>query len=335
MINSTECKGTVFWIPVLILSVLLFAGLCWLDSRPKPTLHDLVFAGDTKLLQRQFASGAELNAKNEEGFSLLHCAIRNGQSSMVTFLLSAGANVNQLTHFKKNTPLHFSVLQDDHTITEKLLVAGAKLNVRNKEGQSPLCRAVGVNSSVVSLLLDAGAVPDEATCLNGGCLFCAARSGCVVMLEELVRGLEDLNRLSKQGVSALHYAVHAGQIDAARFLIENGADVNIRDKRDCTPLHQAVRFSSSELIDLLVENGADLEACDHHGCTPLLIAAKNGHFNDLKKLVQLGANLTAEDKQGLSVDSYAQLNRRADIRSFLIEHRRKLSMRGKGAPVAF
>ncbi len=335
MINSSEFKGAVFWLPVFALSILLFAGLCWLDFRPKPTLHDLVSSGDTKLLQRQIESGANINAKNEEGFSLLHCAIRNGQISMVDFLLSSGANVNQVTHFKKNTPLHFSVFQDDSSITEKLLLAGAEPNVRNKKGESPLCRAVGVNSPAVSLLLAAGAVPDDATCPDGGCLFCAARSGCVVMLEEIVRGLEDLNRSSKQGVSALHYAVHGGHLEIVRLLLENGADVNICDKRDCTPLHQAVRVGSSEIIDLLVENGADLEACDHQGCTPLITAAKLGRFDDLKKLVKLGADLTAEDNQGLSIDAYARLNRRADIRAFLMEHRRKLSQRGKGAAVTF
>ena len=335
MTNNSEFKGTIFWIPVLALSVLLFAGLCWLDSSPKPTPHDLVSAGDTKLLQRQVASGADINAQNEDGLSPLHCAVRNEQGSMVDFLLAAGANVNQQSHFKRNTPLHFSVQHEDTTITEKLLVAGANLAVRNKKGETPLCRAVCLNSPSVSVLLGAGAVPDDATCPDGGCLFCASRSGCMVMLEEIVRGLEDLNRLSKQGVSALHYAVYDGRIDVIRFLLENGADVNIRDKRDCTPLHQAVRAGTVELIDLLVENGADLEATDHHGCTPLLLAAKLGHFDDLKKLVKLGADLTAEDNQGLSIDAYARLNRRADMRTFLIEHRRKLSQRGKGAPVAF
>jgi len=335
MINSSEFKGTVFWIPVLALSILLFAGLCWLDSRPEPTPHDLVSSGDTKLLQRQLAAGADINAQSEEGLSLLHCAIRNGQFSVVDFLLAAGADVNQPSHFEKNTPLHFAVLQNDAQMVEKLLVAGAKLNVRNKKGESPLCRAVGMNSPAVSLLLDAGAIPDDAACSNGGCLFCAARSGCVVMLEEFMRGLEDLNRFSKQGVSALHYAVHGGHLEAVRLLIENGADVNAVDKRGWTPLHQAVRAGTVEFIELLVENGASLEACDHQGCTPLITAAKLGRFDDLKKLVELGADLTAEDKQGFSIDAYARLNRRADIRSFLMEHRRELSMRGKGAPDAF
>ncbi len=335
MISSSQFKGTLFWIPVLTLSILLFAGLCLLDFRSKPTLHDLVSDGDIQRLQRQLASGANIHVQNEDGLSPLHCAIRNEQVPMVDFLLEAGANVNQQSHFERNTPLHFSVLHEDATLTEKLLAAGADLTVRNKKGESPLCRAVCLNSSSVSVLLGAGAIPDDATCPDGGCLFCAARSGCVVMLEEIVRGLEDLNRLSKQGISALHYAVHDGRVDVIRLLLENGADVNIRDKRDRTPLHQAVRAGTIELIDLLVENGADLEACDYQGCTPLLLAAKTGHFDDLKKLVKLGANLTAEDNQRLSVDSYARLNRRADIRSFLLEHRRKLSQRGKGASVTF
>ncbi len=68
MINSREIKGTIFWIPVLALSILLFAGWCWLDSRPEPTLHDFVATGDIKQLQQQVASGADIHAENEEGF---------------------------------------------------------------------------------------------------------------------------------------------------------------------------------------------------------------------------------------------------------------------------
>jgi len=335
MVNNHEFKGLFFWVSVIALSILLFAGLCCIDFRAKPSLHALAMAGDTENIQRQIASGANIFGENETGFSPLHCAIQEGQALAVDCLLAAGADINQPSRVKGNTPLHLAVMKNDMLLVKKLLAAGAQLNMGNKAGYSPLCLAVDMNSPAVPLLLSAGASPDDETCSDGGYIFCAARSGCVEMLTELILSLSDLNRLSKQGVSALHYAVHGGHLETARLLIENGANVNTCDKRGWTPLHQAVRIDSFGLISLLVEKGADLEASDNQGCTPLLVAAKAGHLDGIRVLVKLGADLTAEDDQGLSVDSYALLNRRADIRSFLMEYRRNLALRGKGAPVVF
>lgn len=334
MTNINQIKGSVFWIPVLILSLLLFAGLSWLDMRPEPTLHEIAAVGDTKLLKRQLAQGAKVNALDENGFSPLHYAILSMSDPAVDLLLAAGADINRATR-DGNTPLHLAVGQNNVLLTEKLLEAGAKLNVLNKKGESPLYLAVANNNLLVRPLLRAGAIPDNETCPGGGYIFCAARSGCLVMLEELILGLEDVNRFSRQGVSALHYAVYGEHVEAIRFLIEHGADINARDKHGWTPLHQAARSGSPEVIDVLVENGADLEARDENGCTPLLMAGKVGNAANVRDLVAHGADIDAENDDGQTVDYFALANHYVGIRSFMTEHRRELKERRSSPLVQF
>jgi len=334
MTKINQIKGSVFWIPVLALSLLLFAGLSWLDMRPEPTLHEIAAVGDTKLLKRKLAQGAKVNELDENGFSPLHHAILSMSDTAVDLLLAAGADINRATR-DGNTPLHLAAGQNHTLLAKKLLAAGAELNVVNKKGESPLYLAVESNNSLVRPLLEAGAIPDNEACPGGGYIFCAARSGCVVMLEELVRGLEDVNRLSRQGISALHYAVYGEHADAIRFLIKNGADINSRDKHGWTPLHQAARSGSSGIIDVLVENGVDLETRDDNGDTPLLMAGRVGNLANVRELVARGADINAENNEGQTVDYFALANHYVGIRSFMTAYRRELKERRSSPLVQF
>ncbi len=329
--TSGQIKGTFLWVSVFVFAVLLFAGLCCFDTRPEQTLCEIVFEGDAKGLKQYLDSDTDINIPDENGFAPLHYAIQIRRSDIVDILLASGANVNQST-LEGDTPLHFSVAQNKELFTEKLLTAGADPNAVNKNRETPLGLAVIANSPSVSLLLDNGAVPNDDTCPGDGYLFCAARSGCVVMLEELVLGLEDLNRLSPQGISALQYAVHNRHLEAVCVLLESGADLNVRDKRGWTPLHQAVRTSSSEIVRVLAENGADLEIRDNSGHTPLLAAGRVGHLDDVRILVRQGADLDSKNSEQKSIDDYARINHRAEIRTFLAEYRREMVLR-KNTPV--
>jgi ankyrin repeat protein len=125
------------------------------------------------------------------------------------------------------------------------------------------------------------------------------------------------------------------QVDAVKFLLENGADVNHRvnnlpplahaasrpergpellrllidhgailtttARPDCrNVLHCAAAVGSAETIEFLVkEGGMDLEEKCERGCTPLLIAARSGNIKNAEVLLKLGAkpDVVSEDKQ--------------------------------------
>jgi ankyrin repeat protein len=87
---------------------------------------------------------------------------------------------------------------------------------------------------------------------------------------------DDINAVNSDGDNALHWAVHAGDLEAARLLIESGIDVNQRGDLGRTPLHEACAWGNQEMVLLLVRNGADLYAQDE-GHVPFTLARLNGH----------------------------------------------------------
>ena len=61
-----------------------------------------------------------------------------------------------------------------------------------------------------------------------------------------------------QGLSYLHAATEANQVDMMRLLLENGAVVNSFNSDGDTALHAASQKNLLEGVKLLIENRADV-----------------------------------------------------------------------------
>lgn len=336
--NSSNLKGTLFWIPTLILSLLTLSLLIWLDLRPEPMLHEIAAAGDLKQLQKLVAKNPDLDALNDNGLTPLTCAVKAGQVSAAKLLLMAGADVNELSR-DGSAALHYAVLQDNSRLITALLDAGADPYVKDRAGESPLCLSIQRNGRGIELFLERGVELDQVAPGKGaGCpgyLFCAAQSGCMPVLLKILPDETDINRSSSQGITALHYTIHGDHLEAAMVLIEKGADVNACGRHDWTSLHQAVRTGSVEMLHLLLENGANLEARDYNGYTPLLLAAQRGQLNAVRTLVHAGAEIDVKDDGKLGVEALARTAHQTEILEFMRTHRQGLTGRTKEPMSAF
>lgn len=193
----------------------------------------------------------------------LHTALLNGQLEFAQIIIEQGDLINEQDE-NGETALFLAVEFDN--IFEKLINAGANVNIPNNLGETPLHEvAANGTTKLGRLLLDNGA------------------------------NIEGQNHLQQ---TPLHLAAAHGNQEIASLLIERGANVNKRDIKSKTPLHYAVygdiwRMELNDHLltaEILIHAGADLQAQTNAGETPLELAKHHVGYPELAALlIQYGA----------------------------------------------
>ncbi len=121
-----------------------------------------VKAGDTDAAQQLLAAGAKVDARDEEGATLLMLAAQAGHLPMVQLLLAAGASVNACDE-RGWSAISKAVYNHDQKrgfadVVKALIAAGANIEAPITYGVRPLMLAAGYGeTAVVEALLQAGA----------------------------------------------------------------------------------------------------------------------------------------------------------------------------------
>jgi len=163
-------------------------------------------SGDSKLVQSIISSGADINAKDEDGFTPLYSAVERGQKIVVELLIANGADVN--TKGKNGqTPLHNTAQHGHANVAELLLANGADINAIDYAKRTPLNYAL--------------------------------RWGKQDVAELLVTKGADVNAKDATGGTPLHYAVSRRYDNIVKQLITKSADVNAKKskRRDAAALY--------------------------------------------------------------------------------------------------
>lgn len=117
----------------------------------------IVSDGDLPEVQQMIASGQDINAKDEEGFTALMLAVMDEQFELTKLLLASGADVN-VVDSDGDTPLISAVMSRNTTILQVLLEHGADVKATNSSGGNALMFAcIEGKKEVVDLLIDYGA----------------------------------------------------------------------------------------------------------------------------------------------------------------------------------
>ena len=104
--------------------------------------------------------GANINAKDKDGKTVLMLAIRCGETDIAKLLIEKGVNINAKDNKYGDTALMIASLRGDTDIVKLLLDKGADVNMKaTKENcKSPIFMAVELaNLEMINTLLNAGA----------------------------------------------------------------------------------------------------------------------------------------------------------------------------------
>lgn len=162
---------------------------------------------------------------------------------------------------------------------KNLLAHGADPNVRYRNGQPALMRAVADGAWKVFDVLAANP-------------------------------RTDLNVENPAGETPLMYLAIAGQTDRARALMARGAQVN---RLGWTPLHYAASKGQLAMARLLLERKAMVNAPAPNGETPLMMAALSGNKAMVELLLKAGADVTTRDTKDQNAADWARTGKSTNL----------------------
>ncbi len=288
---------------------------------PWTVLHNMVLKRDVEGVRRELAGGADVNARTRDGATPLMLAVKYGQSpvELVRLLVEAGAELEARDQ-RGFTAVAMAAEQPNADVTRFLARAGANLETLNNLGMTPLMKVAAVlDLERVKILVEAGARLDTRSSDGETVLAFAARNERREILKYLMTLSPDVNERDDSGMTLLHAALSARDADIAS-LIANGADVNARASFDQTPLMYAARSGSKEHVGRLLDAGARWADTDLNGKMALHHAAENGHVEAFQRLLEAGASIDTPTAGGNTPLIVAARAGRAEMIRWLLEH---------------
>ncbi|XP_071952953.1 E3 ubiquitin-protein ligase MIB1-like isoform X2 [Antedon mediterranea] len=207
------------------------------DSEGDTPLHDAISKKRDDILQLLLDNSADICITNNNGFNALHHAALRGNPSAMRILLTQLPRPWIVDEKKDDgyTALHLAALNNHVEVAELLVHQGkANMDIQNVNQQTALHLAVErQHTQIVRLLVRAGSkldIPDK----DGDTpLHEALRHHTLSQLRQL-QDMQDVGKLlmglSTQGTDKKSSA------SIACFLAANGADLNVKNKKGQSPL---------------------------------------------------------------------------------------------------
>ncbi len=181
-------------------------------------LHSAVEHGNKEISELLISNGANLEAKDKDGFTPLDIALIDNNDELASFLIEKGASVNNCT---LNSAAYSGLIK----VVDLLIKKGLSVNSSCPSSHfSPLQSAINnVHYEVVELLINNGATinPKENNCYTP--LHAAASHHNERIVRLLINKGAKINATDEQGHTPLYYATKNEDINIQRILITAGA----------------------------------------------------------------------------------------------------------------
>ncbi|MCF7806301.1 MAG: ankyrin repeat domain-containing protein [Simkaniaceae bacterium] len=247
-------------------------------------LYLAALGGHLAAVECLITCGAAVDSVNDRGETPLYVAAERDHLDLVRFLLSKGAKVNTKDR-DGNTVIH-AAARKGGPIMEALIRAGADPDAMNKDGRTPLSLATGVGHlDSVNLLLSKGAKVNTKDRDGNTALHVVVSRGGPIM-EALIRAGADRDAMNKDGDTPLHLAAKGDYLPAMMCLIGNGADINAVNMDGKTPLYVATQEGHLGSLRFLLSRGANPNVRSKYGETALGLAVAKGDIATIEPLLE-------------------------------------------------
>ncbi len=195
---------------------------------------------DLRVVDLLLKHGADVNADKGRGYAPLHEALRFSRPEVVVRLIEGGADLYRYEDYNGQIPVYAIAYWGTDEMIRAMVRQGADLHYDQiKSGETPLHCAV--ESAIASRRARAQEQPER----------------------------------------------YRGNPNAPAVMLELGADPNIANHEGITPLHRAVDAEDLETVELLLAYGADPNRKDDWGRTPMALAQHRSKVRDSQKAKQI------------------------------------------------
>jgi ankyrin repeat protein len=288
------------------------------DSAGNTILHTAIQnAAGVKTITHILEQRALIDARNREGDTSFHLAVRMNEQETGELLISRGVNIFA-PNAKGEIPLYLAFHAPGNV--RLWIINNHTIAARDGLGNGVLHYAAQWKiDNYIPYIVQQGANVEAVNATGETPLFAGVKYSGASTIETLVKAGASINTRDKLGNSALHAAVRWNNEEAALALINGGIDIDAHALNGKTPLHDAVRLGITSLEALLIERGgADIEIRDAEGNTPFMEAVIAGYSPAAERLVDMGADPNTRNNQGDTPLHLAVSSGREDLVNMLL-----------------
>ncbi|KAI4332960.1 hypothetical protein L6164_017825 [Bauhinia variegata] len=225
------------------------------DGLGPSVAHVCAYHGQPDCMRELLLAGADPNAVDDEGESVLHRAVSKKYTDCALVILeNGGCRSMSILNSKNLTPLHLCV------VTWNVEVVKRWVEVSTSD---EIAEAIDIPSPIGTAL----------------CMAAASKKDHEIEGRELVQillaaGADPSAQDAQHGRTALHTAAMTNDVELVKVILAAGVDVNICNVHNTIPLHLALARGAKSCVGLLLSAGADYNMQDDDGDNAFHISAE-------------------------------------------------------------
>lgn len=284
-------------------------------------LHSAVSEGDILRVEKLVVAEGALSSVDAGGRTPLHVAAINAEvNDTIWNMLTTDLQVlDKRDLILSWTALTYAEAVSNWKAADFLLSKGSSVDclrlLKEKKKAKGVLRDTSMNGlfrlTMAILQLHKNLLIEPLDYRGNYVLHCAAASGSVRLVSELVKAGAPLDSLDRGRFTAICVAAEKGHVDVVSFLHKKGASM---EASIASPLHFATLSNSSAVVNYLThgEDGSNEENI------PLIEATKSNDSSTVMDLLQQGADANERDNRGMTALHWASTCENAEIAQLLL-----------------